>query len=418
MKVCLMSELVIETGLIPPQILPDHSLLMGRFKTSIFDNSEAPCNPPTHHSMSHAQPQNAGKPPKKNIKKMKENFFITPVVHVQVLATINKIENSIKNQTDIDQLWSEVRQIFINELNQLPDIPSSISKKPTKQFRKCKDFWNQELSSYWELLSQKEKEYLNFKVLTYLDNAHKRVLLFNYREAQKSFNSKFRYFKRKHKKQQLFDLERDTRNNPQKMWERLKKLGDPPSSKAVLEIIREDESISTDIQEILTRWHTDISKLFSGLRDNPEFSFDDQFFEEILAKKEELENSLPQEFSENSQYDTNELNTEILFAEVSKCIDKAKLKKAYLEIPNEALKNENAKLLLFKFFKLCFECGINPTEWDKNNIKPIPKKDKEPRDPLQNRCITIMCCVAKIYSSILTNSLQKFLEKNNILVDE
>ena len=89
-----------------------------------------------------------------------------------------------------------------------------------------------------------------------------------------------------------------------------------------------------------------------------------------------------------------------------------------MDIPNEALKNENAKLLLFKFFKLCFECGLNPTDWDKNDIKPIPKKDKEQRDPLQNRCITIMSCVAKIYSSILTKRLQNFLEKNNILVDE
>ena len=83
------------------------------------------------------------------------------------------------------------------------------------------------------------------------------------------------------------------------------------------------------------------------------------------------------------------------------------MKKAYLEIPNEALKNENAKLLLYKFSKLCFNCGLNPTEWDKNDIKPIPKKDKDQRDPLQNRCITIMCCVAKIYSSILTNRLHK-----------
>ena len=29
-----------------------------------------------------------------------------------------------------------------------------------------------------------------------------------------------------------------------------------------------------------------------------------------------------------------------------------------------------------------------------------------------------MCCVAKIYSSILTNRLHNFLEVNNILVDE
>ena len=82
------------------------------------------------------------------------------------------------------------------------------------------------------------------------------------------------------------------------------------------------------------------------------------------------------------------------------------------------MKNVNAKLLLYKFFSLCFNSGINPTEWDNNDIIPIPKKDKEARDPLQNRCITIMCCVAKIYSSILNSRLQKFLEVNNILEDE
>ena len=244
------------------------------------------------------------------------------------------------------------------------------------------------------------------------------MLLSTYKEAKTTFDCKFRFFKRKHKKQQLFDLERDSVQNPQKMWEKLKKLGDPPSSKAVLEIIREDETISSDIQEILARWHKDISQLFSGLRENPEFSFDGGFYQEILAKKEELENISPEDFAQNSQYDPTELNSEILFAEVSKCIDKAKLKKAYLEIPNEALKNENAKLLLYRFFKLCFECGLNPTEWDKNNIKPIPKKDKDSRDPLQNHCITIICCVAKIYSGILNHSLQSYLGKKHILVEE
>ena len=112
------------------------------------------------------------------------------------------------------------------------------------------------------------------------------------------------------------------------------------------------------------------------------------------------------------------MNSEILYSEVSKCINNSKYKKAYLDIPNEALKNENAKLLLLKFFNLCFKSGLNPTDWDRNDIKPIPKKDKEPRDPLQNRCITIMCCVAKIYSSILTHRLQDYLEHNNLLVDE
>ena len=52
-----------------------------------------------------------------------------------------------------------------------------------------------------------------------------------------------------------------------------------------------------------------------------------------------------------------------------------------------------------------------------SDIVPIPKKDKDLRDPLQNRCITIVSCVAKIYSSILNKRLQNFLEKNDVLSD-
>ena len=112
------------------------------------------------------------------------------------------------------------------------------------------------------------------------------------------------------------------------------------------------------------------------------------------------------------------INSEISYIEVSDAINSTKKNKAFLEIPNEAFKNVNAKLLLHRFLCLCFSTGLNPTEWDYSDIKPIPKKGKDQRDPLQNRCITIMCCVAKLYSRILNTRLQKYLESNNILVEE
>ena len=62
-----------------------------------------------------------------------------------------------------------------------------------------------------------------------------------------------------------------------------------------------------------------------------------------------------------------------------------------------------------------FETGLCPSDWYNSDIKPIPKKDKDQRDPLNNRCITIMSCVAKIYSSILNTRIQKYLKTNNIL---
>ena len=101
--------------------------------------------------------------------------------------------------------------------------------------------------------------------------------------------------------------------------------------------------------------------------------------------------------------------------EISDAINKAK---SYLEVPNEAFKNEPAKKLLLKFFNICFKSGLSPFDWDRSDIKPIPKKDKDPQDPLNNRCITIMCCIAKIYSSVLNANLQAFLDSNEILVDE
>ena len=146
--------------------------------------------------------------------------------------------------------------------------------------------------------------------------------------------------------------------------------------------------------------------------------FDDNFYEDILAKKRDFENLSNEDQDKTCTFESATINQEISFKEVSDAIDSLKFHKAYLGIPNEAMKNSNSKKILHKFFNLCFKSGLSPFDWDLSDIKPIPKKEKDPRDPLQNRCITIMCCVAKLYSKILNKRLQTFLEKNNILVDE
>ena len=147
-------------------------------------------------------------------------------------------------------------------------------------------------------------------------------------------------------------------------------------------------------------------------------SFDDTFYEEIKSKKQQFENLSTYEQQQNSNYSSEKINAETSFQEVSDAIDDIKFHKAYLNIPNEAMKNKNTKCILHRFFNLCFKTGVSPVNWDFSDIKPIPKKDKDPRDPLQNRCITIMCCVAKVYSKILNMRLQKYLESNKMLVDE
>ena len=202
------------------------------------------------------------------------------------------------------------------------------------------------------------------------------------------------------------------------MWKKLKALSDSKPIKSVLEIVKADNSISNDVTEVLERWFSDISKLYSGIRDDPDIIFNEELYNQVLNLKVEFERLDPTVQEEQAPYSTDTLNSDISLEEVSNAIDKAKLRKAYLDIPNEAMKNPQANILLHKFFSICFLMGICPTEWYNSHIKPIPKKDKDPQDPLNNRCITIMCCVAKIYSTILNTRLQTFLETNNILADE
>ena len=263
-----------------------------------------------------------------------------------------------------------------------------------------------------------EKMYLNFKCRNNRDRLHKAELRSNFIQAQKHFDKRFRFFKRKHKAADFEELEKlATSGNPD-IWKKLKLLCDPNKNKVLLEILRDDETVSTDKKEVLQRWYDDISALFSGLRDDPSNAFDDIFYSNIESLKSEFDSLDPQLQAEVAPTDGSSLNTPITYNEVLQIIEKAKLHKAFLSIPNEAMKNDTAKLLLFKLFSICFTTGLCPSEWYKSDIKPIPKKDKDKRIPLNNRCITIMCCVAKIYSSILNARLQKYLEANNLLVDE
>jgi hypothetical protein len=252
-----------------------------------------------------------------------------------VLDTIAKLETASKNQAEINSLWLEVKTLFLDEMGSLPNIPSSNCKKMNRNFRKSTKFWNNELANLWFSACQAEKNYISYKVSNHADSRQKNNLRQIFKEAQSHFDKKYRYFKRQDKNKNINDLEKLASENSSDIWAKLKRIGDPPSSRAALEIVRADKTISRDVREVLERWHLDISTLFSGLRENPETAFDEVFFPEILQKKQEFENMSSEqqhEFS-NFNFSSDELNCEFTFSEVSKAVDRAKCGKAYLEIP-------------------------------------------------------------------------------------
>ena len=102
--------------------------------------------------------------------------------------------------------------------------------------------------------------------------------------------------------------------------------------------MRADNSVSQDIKEVLSRWFQDISGLFSGIQENPDMIFDDDLYREIVSKKEEFERLYAEEPIRISQSNSEVINSVISYDEIADAINKSKMKKAYLEIPNEALK--------------------------------------------------------------------------------
>ena len=413
MKTLLITDIINRFQLLPPRTVPDHSLLSSVFVTSSFNlfQGEQP-------DIVCYEPSLTPKPGKKNLGKITEQFMMSEEILNLVLNTIRKIENQIESRNEIDSLWDDVKQIFLSEMSLLPDMPTSSDKKQNRRFNKCKSFWNDELEALWLRSCNFERMYLKFKVQSHADLPAKRLLRLQFKDAQHVFDKKYRYYKRKYTKTIYNNLETQAKSNPSDMWSTLEQLNRKPRMKVAMEIVKDDKSISHDIKEVLTRWFTDISQLFSGLNANPELAYDEAFYREVLERKLEFENLLPEEHYNFEQHSYENLNEEISYDEVAAAIDKCKNRKSFLEIPNEALKNKSAKILLHSFFNKCFSSGYSPQEWDFSNIIPIPKKGKDSRDPLQCRCITIMCCVAKIYSGILNKRLQHFLEVNNILVDE
>ena len=79
-------------------------------------------------------------------------------------------------------------------------------------------------------------------------------------------SDKLKESRRKYKKQSQLELERNAKYNPTDMWSSLKKLNNPPSSRAALEIVRADDTISHDLKEMLERWLLDISRLMITLK--------------------------------------------------------------------------------------------------------------------------------------------------------
>jgi hypothetical protein len=74
-------------------------------------------------------------------------------------------------------------------------------------------------------------------------------------------------------------------------------------------------------------------------------------------------------------------------------------------------------ILHVDIFKLILKSGKYPSTWRENFIKPLFKGGST-NDPSCYRGIAISSCLSKLFTRVLFNRLEKYLENNNIIYPE
>jgi hypothetical protein len=100
-----------------------------------------------------------------------------------------------------------------------------------------------------------------------------------------------------------------------------------------------------------------------------------------------------------------EINGQITADEISKSSKDWKIEKTYYDdnIINEYIKS-SAHLLIPIYVKF-FNCILVPGTWLSGNIIPIFKNKGKSSDPENNRLISILSCLGKLFTSILNKRL-------------
>jgi hypothetical protein len=105
--------------------------------------------------------------------------------------------------------------------------------------------------------------------------------------------------------------------------------------------------------------------------------------------------------------------------EINKSIKQLKNNKAAGsdKIINEYIKSTAHILLPFyvRLFNILLDHGVYPEEWLTGIIIPIYKNKGSNLSPENYRPITLLCCCSKLFTNVLNNRLNTFIEQNDIM---
>ena len=144
------------------------------------------------------------------------------------------------------------------------------------------------------------------------------------------------------------------------------------------------------------------------------------YFKTLNEDDYNVDSDLHTNFSQSNVHNTNmTINKPFTESEIIAAVKNLKNNKSngIDNILNEHLKMSIHKMLPIykKLFNIIFDSGLVPESWSIGDILPIYKNKGDPNLPENYRPITLLSCFGKLFTAILNNRLNSYLEENGII---
>lgn len=286
----------------------------------------------------------------------------------QILHTIQSC-NSDSTKDSINSIASQIGDAFQVSAKKVHDLRSNYTAAKKTKNRPWFGYQCQNARKKYYLAKRRHNLYRSAE--------NKNALIKESRSYKKTMNK----FINKHKQLLQNKLRKMQKSQPKEYWKFLNSLKNKKK---------------TELPSI-AQFHEYFSNIYSSSDDDDELDYRDINFE-----------------------DSNEfLNCPFTCSEIERCIQKLKNSKTPGgdEILNEYLKLTKDQMLPIytSFFNLILNTGHVPDQWLEGKIRPIYKNKGDTLDPNNYRPITLLSCLGKLFTAVLNERLNTFLEENDLL---
>ena len=190
-----------------------------------------------------------------------------------------------------------------------------------------------------------------------------------------------------------------------KIWTKTKKIAGKFTPKPLPILSINDQIIDTEAEVANT-----LAEEFAAVSDSSNYS------STFVRHKNAIER-------ETLQFDTTQehsYNKPISIPELTTCLSQTQESAPGIDnITYAMIKRSHPTLisLILRLYNKILQEGHYPKRWKTAIIIPIPKPNKDPKNPSNYRPISLTCCLSKLLEKIINLRLMWYLESNNLISD-